>query len=370
MPLNPKLYNALRRLFPDGVKIQKEGEAMRYRVVKNPMTQKNQINVTSGGEDYKMCCPFCNDTRFRFEVSHRWNTTDPGTKAYFGASFIHCYNDGCDANIDAPFKRRVICHEELVEMVKAYVARGRGLVTKAPREEGAIVKAKLPDKCVPLESLDPGHPAIRYIEDPPPNGRGLSVAKVVNDWRLMFCFDDPNAQVAGRIIIPFYYEGMLVGWQARYVGEPQTKDIPKYYTMPRTPKNRTLYNYDRAKHYPFGVIVEGVTDVWNVGPMGVATLGSSISIRQLQLATMAWSDHGLVAMYDPDFINAKPRRPGEPPPYQRVRERLLSDPTAFKHGVLEVELPGGTDPGSLPTGTIWQIIEQAAAARGFPLRRD
>ena len=54
MALNQPLYNALQRVF-GRVTIQKDGEAMRYRVVKNLKSQKNQINVSSGqgGEDYK-----------------------------------------------------------------------------------------------------------------------------------------------------------------------------------------------------------------------------------------------------------------------------------------------------------------------------
>ena len=336
MALNQQLYNALQRRY-GRVTIQKDGEAMLFRVVRNPMTQKMQINVSSGrgGEDYKLSCPFCNDTRLRLEVSHRWNTTDPATGAYFGASFMHCYNDGCDANIDAPFKRRLMCHDELVENVKAYVVRGQGLVTKAPRDDGVIKAATLPEKCIPIDALDPMHPAVRYLEDPmPEGGRALNLEQVSRVWRLMYCVDDQNAQVAGRIIIPIYYDNMLVGYQARYIGDPPSKEISKYYTMPRTPKNRILYNYDMAKQYPFGVVVEGVTDVWNVGPMGVATLGSSISTKQLQLAQMAWGDHGLIAMYDPDFINAKPKREGDDPPYKRVHDKLFADPTAFKHGVL------------------------------------
>ena len=129
MPLNAGLFRALSNTFTRGVKVQKEGERMSYEVVDHQITGKKIIHVHQGqgGEDYKVCCPFCNDRRIRLEISHRWNTTDPDEGVYFGVAFLRCYNDGCDANVDAPFDRRLTCHEELVEMLKAYIARGHGL---------------------------------------------------------------------------------------------------------------------------------------------------------------------------------------------------------------------------------------------------
>ena len=366
MALNQQLYRALQRRF-GRVLVQKEGEAMNFTTSQDLITKKMRATVRPGcgGEDYKVSCPFCNDTRFRMEVSHRWNTTDELSGCYFGAAFMRCYNDGCDANVDAPFKRRLECHEELVEMLKAYVARGRGLITKAAAESGEIKPAELPDVCMPLDSLDATHPAVRYLEQV----RQFNIEELSRDWRVMYCPTDPNPQVSGRVIIPIYHNEILVGWQARYIennGVPPSKSVPKYYTMPRTPKSRIMYNYDRAKYQPFGVIVEGVMDAWRVGIHGVAVLGSSLSLSQVQLSRLAWTNHGLVLMYDPEFIKAAPKRPGDQPPYLKIRSRL-SDPTAFKHGVLEVVLPDGTDPGSFQSAVLWEHIRQAAVRAGFPL---
>lgn len=43
-----------------------------------------------------------------------------------------------------------------------------------------------------------------------------------------------------RIVIPHFWDGRLVGWQARRLG----KEGPKYQSTPEFPKDRTLYNYD------------------------------------------------------------------------------------------------------------------------------
>ncbi len=61
--------------------------------------------------------------------------------------------------------------------------------------------------------------------------------------------------------------GIRVGWQARYVGEPRYRDMPKYYTCPGMPKSQLLYNFDSTMTKPFVVLVEGITDVWRIGTM-------------------------------------------------------------------------------------------------------
>ena len=364
MPLNPKLYRALHRAFTR-VHIQKETEPMVFRVAADPMTGKKRIRVAAGrgGEDYKVCCPFCNDRRFRLEISHRWNTTDPDENVYFGVAFLRCYNDGCDANVDAPFHRRLTCHEELVEMLKAYIARGHGLVTARPSMEAELKPMTLPKKCVPLDSLPVDHAAIRYLREE----RSFDPYQLSQDWRLQYCIDDPNDCVAGRIIIPVYMEGILVGFQARCIGEPPSDNIPKYYTAPSTPRNRLLYNYDRAKFGKFGVLVEGPTDAWRVGTSAaVAPLGSSVSMVQIQLMKLAWGDNGVVVMLDPEYVKKPRRRPDTPSPYERLMEQLR-DPTAFTNGVMEIVLADGMDPGKLTTAGLWRRIRRVAETCGFPL---
>jgi hypothetical protein len=364
MPLNPTLYRALIRTFKH-VRIQKEAEPMVFRVMIDPVAGKKRIRVAAGrgGEDYKVCCPFCNDRRFRFEINHRWNTTDPDEDVYFGASFVRCYNDGCNANVDAPFNQRQTCHEDLVEMLKAYIARGHGLVTARPSMDVELRSMKLPEKCVPLDALPADHVAMRYLRE-----RDFDPAQLSQDWRLQYCIDDPNECVAGRIIIPVYMDSVLVGWQARYIGTPPSNNIPKYYTAPSTPRNRLLYNYDRAKFGKFGVLVEGPTDAWRVGTAAaVAALGSSISMVQIQLMRLAWGvDGGVVVMLDPEYAKKPRRRPDALSPYERLMEQLR-DPTAFANGVVEIVLADGDDPGNLTTPKLWEYIRQVAGARSFPL---
>jgi hypothetical protein len=360
MPLNPGLFRSLAKVFKRGVKIQKEGERMAYRVLTSQITGRPQIHVSpgQGGEDYKVCCPFCNDTRWRLEISHRWNTRDEATDAYFGAAFVRCYNDGCDMNPDASWRRRLDCHEKLVDLTKPYIARNRSIVYEEPLREKKPIK--LPDKCLPIVNLDASHHAIKYLE-----GRAFKIDYLFRSFSVLYCLDDPNPMVAGRIIIPFYMNTQLVGWQARCIGEPESDNVPKYYTAPGTQRNQTLYNYDNAKSFPFGVLVEGPTDVWRVGNTGVAPLGSAVSRTQIQLLQVAWKDGGIGLMLDPDYIKKPRKDPLVPTPYEKLRT-TLSDPTAFKNGMLEIVLPEGMDPGKFDNSQLlWQFIKSTARIKGY-----
>lgn len=358
MPLNDKLYRALIRDF-DSVKIAKEGEAMIYKMVPNPIKGGTRIVIQHSGEEYRICCPFCSDTRYRLWINHRWNTSDPITKYYFGVGHVCCFNDGCDINQYAPKEARQKCHEQLVRQMKPYMRRGMGLQPKATKKR-EVKAVKLPTKCIPLDTLPDNHPAIEYLRS-----RGYDPYEKAIEWQLQYCSEDPNPLVPNRIIIPITYGGMLVGWQARYLGDPPSDNIPKYYTMPGTPKNQVLYNYDRAKATRFGVVVEGATDVWQVGRQGVAFLGNSISAQQTRILTSTWGRTGICVMVDPDLIGKQRKKPNQPTEYEKIKQTLLQ-PGLFAWGALEVVLPDDTDPGSFPSQKeLWEYVIAAAMRQGY-----
>lgn len=86
---------------------------------------------------------------------------------------------------------------------------------------------------------------------------------------------------SGRIILPHYWHGELVGWQTRMVLDDGG---PKYKNTPAFPKNETLY------HAPDGIrpitVVESVMSVVSkvhLCPDMVATFGASVTDRQRHL---------------------------------------------------------------------------------------
>ncbi|KKN73551.1 hypothetical protein LCGC14_0400030 [marine sediment metagenome] len=355
MALNEKLYRQLLRVFGSGVNIAKEGESLGLSVSVDPFTGTKRFNVIDGGEDYKVCCPFCGDTRYRLEISHMWQIREKETGYQLGLSVVRCYNDGCDLNVDAPIERRRWCHDRLQNMLKPYIARAHNLQIRAPVRGAELKEMTLPEKRQPLVELPDHHPAMRYLV-----GRGFNPQELAQEFELYYCVQDPHPFVSERIIIPIRISKKLVGWQARMIREPiDEDDAPKYYTAAGTAKNRVLYNYDRAKETPFGIVVEGVSDVWRVGGAGVAVLGSSISQTQFMLMTNAWGDSGIGLMLDPDFIEKPRKHPERPTAYEKIRTTLGAK-TAFSWGMLEIVLPGGFDPGKCPRDWLWKYISKVA----------
>lgn len=356
MPLNEKLYRALMRSFGN-VKIAREGEPMQFTIRPHPISGRKIATPMDAmaGEYYRVCCPFCSDNRYRLWINHRWNTIDPSSGAVFGKGLCICYNDGCDLGDNVDRRTRQSKQDMLEKMLKPYVARTVRL--KSPRRLAPKrTKATLPPDCVPLSRLSRDHDAVQYLI-----GRGFDPAELERDWQVMYCYRDVNPNVSERIIIPIYDDTGLRGWQARYVGTPPSSNIAKYFTMPGTPRNQLMYNYHRASKYDFGILVEGVTDVWKVGMNAVATLGNSFSSHHFQMAQAAWGKTGVGLLFDNEPDDEK-----KVAKYNKVLN-LLRSPGAFAWGVLEFRLPPDiNDPGDLPTHLVRPYLARYAEMAEFP----
>jgi hypothetical protein len=105
------------------------------------------------------------------------------------------------------------------------------------------------------------------------------------------------------IIIPHYWYGELVGWQYRWILD---KELPgwlqKYTNTKDFPKERTLFNFDRAKESDLPVIVcESVTTVaWlhENGLPSTATFGARVTGGQVR--ELRKCQQGLVLAPDND----------------------------------------------------------------------
>jgi hypothetical protein len=102
-----------------------------------------------------------------------------------------------------------------------------------------------------------------------------------------------------QIIIPHFFKGTLVGWQARNLGNIGP-DRPKYKSTPDFPKDRTLYNFSTDHDRP--VIVESPMSVLRHRhhcPEIMATFGAQVTLDQMSLAMsrgmhpVLWFDNDL-----------------------------------------------------------------------------
>src|SRR5690348_11828499 len=92
-PLRPELYKRLKgRLGP--VTIVNEGDAFQGNVAWNPVTRRLQLQATWPGEYYTTNCVFCNDTRQRLWINHRWGLYVKELKSD-NLWLAICYNENC-----------------------------------------------------------------------------------------------------------------------------------------------------------------------------------------------------------------------------------------------------------------------------------
>src|ERR1035437_5610346 len=151
-PLNPTLYRQLQRVF-GRVRIGSEGQSMQARYGKHIATDRNELVVEAPGEYYQVCCPRCNDTRFRLYINHRWGSRDE--KGFRNLWLAICFNENCYASRDA----RQDLYEKLSD-----IADPLEQATIKDGEEGAELKAMtLPGPVFRLDRLPPEHPANKYL---------------------------------------------------------------------------------------------------------------------------------------------------------------------------------------------------------------
>ncbi len=339
--LCPQLYSILKQRFGD-VAIANEGEAM-SAVLSNRGGRK-WLDVSHAGEYLRVNCPFCGDTRKRLWINHMYG--QPGadnTRLWFLAI---CYNEDCLSRLE---NRRAL--EDMIfgfrnakERRQVFQVRLGEKIDTQP-----LSPRPWPGRCIPAHELPDEHPLIEYFV----GQRGVS-RETLCEYDVRYCAEAPaeprHRMVLGRAVIPIVMDGMMVGWQARYLGETNNHFPPKYFTLPGFPKRRVLYNYDRARRQPFPVLVEGPTDVWSVGPHGVAAFGKTLSDGQRQLLLRTWPTGPIVVILDGAA-------------WQESRDIVEELQSIRPHlALVPVRLPEEYDPGSLPSEVLWAAIRDAAAS--------
>lgn len=352
MPLTPDLYDRLVAHF-GAVVIANDGEAAVVHrgastgaALVTPRTVTGEVpaggrvkaEIVHPGEYYRVNCPKCGDARKRLWVNHQ---------AVEFPWLIRCYNEPCFDSAEA--------RDQLIFMLYKTRRPRAPRVSRGRRDDHAELRAvEPPGPIVTLDRLPPDHPARLYLG----GVRGYDTDYLGRAYGVAYCAHSPRyRQCSDRIVVPVLMQGVLVGWQARFIGDLDWKaqQIPKYWDMPGMPKRLVFYNHDLAARCPWVVMVEGVTDVWSVGPMAFSLLGSSLSFGQRRLLGFEpFCRKPLVVMLDADARDAN----------QAITEDLRRN---HPGGVVTVALPDRLDPGGLTPEVNHAFIHQAAAAQGVTL---
>lgn len=231
-------------------------------------------------------------------------------------------------------------------------AREKDVLLRGSRHSNDPIRATMPGPLMPVNRLLPDHPARVYLE-----GRGYDVSCLHERFRVCYCAESflRYATATNRIIVPVYQGGEVYGWQARYIGQTDWKQVPKYYSMPGMKKSALLYNIDSACQFPLVVVCEGTSDVWRVGPQAVALFGKTISQTQQQLLATHWGKGAVVTLLDGDAQDDA----------QQVYDALRGKVSRL----VRVALPPGYDPGDMAQDQIDEAITRAAREQGVELPR-
>jgi hypothetical protein len=345
--LNSLLYRRCVTTFKH-VKIRNEGENQQRKLQLDIATGRRVPVITHPGEYYAVCCPFCNDTRNRCYINHRYGTDDEfGRPQKFLAT---CFNAGCPLNLkDSKSYEQLyewLCGHSLVQLNKAVIQPGKTIDVDS-------IRMNWPGKVTRLDRLPADHKARVYLES-----RQFDPEQIGRFYNVHWCHESSRPFCADRMVIPIYRQKKMVGWQTRppYDIDWKVSNEPKYYTAPGTPRRQLLYNLGKARQYRTGVIVEGVTDVWRVGPQAVCTLGASFTPQQQALFKQNFNEYSGVLIYDPDIF-AKPNNAQKGENLKEIAARLNAD---LNSGFCIVQLPGDCDPGESLRSHIWQCIMQQA----------
>jgi hypothetical protein len=342
--LRPDLYRRLSQRF-GRVEITHEQEEMSASVKLSDKTDKNgqryrELDVTSAGEVYRINCPFCTDTRRRLWINHMFGYRDKETRVSY-MWLANCFNDYCPlaGNMDLRFKLYRMIYDDVI----GNDFSGADVVRPGKKHTGEPEAVQPPGRLLSLSSLPADHRALAYIRE-----RGHDPALLQARYKVSYCTeaDRMYPMATGRIIIPVVMRGKTVGWQARYVGNPPNKLVPKYYTMPHMPKGSILYNFDLAKEQPYVVVTEGVFDAWRYGPEAVCLFGCKPSSVQVQLLYGTWKDKTIYCLLDGTAVN---------------ENQALKDVLSRAHPrVVRVDLPADKDPDDCSSEFLRRLVGQAA----------
>ena len=110
--------------------------------------------------------------------------------------------------------------------------------------------------------------------------RGFDCQKLEEEWGLMA--SGVVGSYSFRVIAPIYYHGKIVSYQGRdYTGRQSEKYKACSMEDEAVHHKHILYGLDKAVG-DTAVIVEGITDVWRLGPGAVATFGIKYTHWQIK----------------------------------------------------------------------------------------
>lgn len=219
-------------------------------------------------------CPICNDKR------RRGGVRQTGPKVSF-----HCFNCNFTTGwspsprLGAKYKKLLLAlsvsEKQIHDVVVNLMKHGEVLDINDSGEyvysASKFDTVELPEGTVTVDMLDDSHDVKQYARE-----RGLLHTSPL----LYFGYNpDLKVQYSKRLVVPFMYNGHLIGWTSRHVA-PQNKATPKY--LSNMPPGY-VFNVDKFvdTDRECVIVTEGVLDAVLID--SVSVLGNSVTAEQAHL---------------------------------------------------------------------------------------
>ena len=328
-----------------------------------------------GNEEYRVCCPFCGDSRHRLYINCTWGVYDRATNSSH-EHLVHCYNEFCvQPNEDEPvsYRERWENRETLFDTIYRNLGGMAALTAPTVQPPQLTGPAEWPGRVIRLDKLAktrPNHPAVTYMA-----GRGFDPVILGREHGFVFCDEvsKPEYRMAlGTIVMPVWNGNELYSWISRYVGDdvngvPLAKaGVKKYYNMPGRSLAEVGFHLDRALCYSTIVVVEGILDAIRTGPFATCLFTKTVPTalkKRIHKGLQEYRDAVIVVMLDPDQSESERKR--------NVRHHIERVAETFRESgsarVMTVYLPQGHDPGSMTQEEIFREIHRAAREQNVRL---
>lgn len=242
-------------------------------------------------------CEYCGDGKRTKGPRGGWSFMDSGNTAFY-----HCFNCGCNESFSN--NREIKFSKDMTKVLDAFgVPKSEYLSFLLDKSKNNFKKTPvssykhidLPDYMSVLDESDISKECKKFIR----SNYGLSV----NAYSFMYGTGKTSSKdssdisicnsLKGRVIIPFYYKGKPIYYQARDI----TGNSKNKYLSPNIPKSNIIFNADLLSSYdekPL-YVTEGAFDAIHLD--GIAVLGNELSSQQEELLNKSKRRKVLV----PDF---------------------------------------------------------------------
>ena len=234
---------------------------------------------------YKCNCPVCHLQGHNQDKRQRF-----GIKFSVDGSFgINCFNCSfrCKWDVGHHLSKPLIWFLENISVPEEDI---RELKFAAHREKEHVVPKNAPilsvvskADWVKMDLPEGSKKIIELAEENCTDENFLKVAEYALSRKLplndLYWSPMIDNQFNKRLIIPFFYKNVIVGYTARYYATDKNKLIPKYYMQ--EPSN-FVYNIDKQhEDRKYLIITEGAIDAMMVS--GIACLGNKLNDTQISI---------------------------------------------------------------------------------------